>query len=350
MTEQAGFKIIGLQAENFKRIKAINIVPDGSTVLITGRNEQGKSSILDAIMAALCGKKQCPDKPVRDGCEKGKVVVDMGKFKVIRTFNADGGGTLKVESADGFNASSPQKMLDTIVGDIAFDPMEFINMGKTAAGQREQKAILMKMAGLDFSDIDAKLAEIKQQRSNANFRKTAQMGLLESMTFHDDLPADEISVSDLTDKLNEAMAHNAAIQEAKNTYVELNGQVLRQQDHIGSIDDRIAVLQKQIDDYKALKEKEVAKLKLMTDQRDAATATGEPIDLKPIQDDIASVEDQTDASAPTPNTTKPRQNSTRRRSCSVNSEKRPKPSRPKKPLGSHRRRSPCRVCRSMRTA
>lgn len=46
-------KITRLQAENFKRIIALDVRPDGSIVNIAGKNAQGKSSTLDAIEAAL---------------------------------------------------------------------------------------------------------------------------------------------------------------------------------------------------------------------------------------------------------------------------------------------------------
>ena len=48
-------KIVSLEAENYKRLKAVEITPDGNMVVIGGRNAQGKSSVLDAIWAALGG-------------------------------------------------------------------------------------------------------------------------------------------------------------------------------------------------------------------------------------------------------------------------------------------------------
>jgi recombinational DNA repair ATPase RecF len=42
-------KIYKLTAENFKRLKAVSIEPQTDVVAVTGRNEQGKSSTLDAI-------------------------------------------------------------------------------------------------------------------------------------------------------------------------------------------------------------------------------------------------------------------------------------------------------------
>jgi hypothetical protein len=35
-------KIVKLTAENYKRLSAVEITPDGNTVLITGKNESGK--------------------------------------------------------------------------------------------------------------------------------------------------------------------------------------------------------------------------------------------------------------------------------------------------------------------
>lgn len=116
-------KIVNLVAENFKKLKAVEIIPQGNIIEITGKCEQGKTTVLDAIQAALCGQKW--DEPVRQGEEKGKVVVNLGDKIVTRTFTKAGGGTLKVESKDGAKYPSPQALLDKLVGKIAFDPLAF---------------------------------------------------------------------------------------------------------------------------------------------------------------------------------------------------------------------------------
>lgn len=225
---EQGFKIVSLMAENFKKLKAVEIKPDGSMVMLTGRNGQGKSSVLDAIMAALCGKKLCPEKPVREGAEKGKVVVDMGSFKVIRTFTPDGGGSLKVESSDGFKASSPQAMLDKIVGEIAFDPMKFIN----EYDPRKQREVLMQLAGLDFSDIDEKIKDYKEKRSQLNLEKK-RLGVeldKHSVLDYDDIPDKPVSVSGLAKQLEEIQEHNNSIS-ARNSELQnkINMRAFQQQ-------------------------------------------------------------------------------------------------------------------------
>ena len=53
-------KILKLQAENIKRLKAIEITPEGHVMVVGGKNGQGKSSTLDAIWYALGGAGALP--------------------------------------------------------------------------------------------------------------------------------------------------------------------------------------------------------------------------------------------------------------------------------------------------
>lgn len=143
-------KIIKLQAENFKKLKAVEIVPQDRIIEITGRCEQGKTTVLDAIQATLCGQKS--EEPIREGQSKGKVVIDLGDKVVTRTFTKSG-GTLKVESKDGAKYPSPQKMLDSIVGKIAFNPLEFSHADS-------KKQVDMLLAVVDLKVDAAKLKSI----------------------------------------------------------------------------------------------------------------------------------------------------------------------------------------------
>lgn len=54
-------KIIEFRAERFKRLTAVDITPAGNTVIISGKNGQGKSSVLDAIWLALGGGAAAKD-------------------------------------------------------------------------------------------------------------------------------------------------------------------------------------------------------------------------------------------------------------------------------------------------
>jgi predicted ATP-dependent endonuclease of OLD family len=53
-------KIIRLNVNNFKRIKAVEIRPNGAVVSVRGRNSAGKSSVLDSIAAAVPAEASAP--------------------------------------------------------------------------------------------------------------------------------------------------------------------------------------------------------------------------------------------------------------------------------------------------
>jgi recombinational DNA repair ATPase RecF len=84
-------KIVGLQAENFKRLRAISIHPNGDPLVrIVGKNAQGKTSALDCISAALGGERLCPDEPIRRGAETADIQIDLGDLVVRRRVTAAG--------------------------------------------------------------------------------------------------------------------------------------------------------------------------------------------------------------------------------------------------------------------
>ena len=155
-------KIVKFEAENVKRLSAVEITPDGSLVVVGGANEAGKTSVLDSIWYALGGEKAVCDKPLRNGQKKGFVRLDLGEFVVERTFT-EKGSKLEVRSKDGFAAKSPQAILDGLCGSMAFDPLEFSRMKP-----RDQLATLRELVGLDFTKLDAERATAFAERTNKN--------------------------------------------------------------------------------------------------------------------------------------------------------------------------------------
>lgn len=154
-------RIVRLEAENFKRLRAVSITPAGNVVQVTGANGSGKSSVLDAIYAALGGKAAAPDVPIRLGEESATIKLDLGKIKVTRRFT-EGGSSLIVESEEGARFQSPQTMLDKMLGALTFDPLEFTRMDA-----KTQRASLGKLVG-----VDAELKKIDTYRRTAFENRT----------------------------------------------------------------------------------------------------------------------------------------------------------------------------------
>ncbi len=136
-------KIIKLAAENIKRLKAVEIVPEGNMVKITGRNEAGKSSVLDSILFALAGTKTIPEQPIRQGQSKASIRLELDDDLIVtRTFTPQN-SYLKVENKQGATIKSPQAILDKLVGKLSFDPWQFAQAdGKT------QRDLLLQVIGL----------------------------------------------------------------------------------------------------------------------------------------------------------------------------------------------------------
>lgn len=202
-TTRPGLKVIRLTAENVKRLKAVEITPDQTMQIITGRNAQGKTSVLDAIWLALGGGSAAKGttRPVRDGETNASVTVDLGDLTVTRTWTGDR-TNLVVKSADGAKYSSPQRMLDELVGRLSFDPLAF-----TRLTAREQLAALLDLVdlGIDLDALDAERRDLYEQRAEIG-RQGKAIGAVPSVD--ETLPTAEVSVSALVTELREAEESN----------------------------------------------------------------------------------------------------------------------------------------------
>jgi DNA repair exonuclease SbcCD ATPase subunit len=214
-------RIVKFSAENIKRLRAVTIEPDGNVVVLSGANGQGKSSVLDAIWMALGGTDKCPEVPIRTGESHAQVTLDLGEIVVKRTFRATG-TTLTVTQADGTKVSSPQRLLDALVGKMTFDPMEFMRM-KPAA----QADALRALIGLDFAASDAKRLQLYNERTVVNREMKSIQARGEAIKVPDNAPDAEQSPTEILAQIATAEAHNARFRELKVKASEINSEVHR---------------------------------------------------------------------------------------------------------------------------
>jgi len=190
-------KIVQLTASNIKRLRAVNIKPDGNVVIVGGKNGQGKTSLLDAIAMALGGMRLVPAKPIRSGETRAEVAVDLGELRVRRTFTANG-SYLTVENADGSVFRSPQNVLDKIVGDLTFDPEQFTRMEP-----KQQVETLLRLAKIDLADLNERRASAYNERRDIRRRVNEESAILRSMTEPEDSwPTETRGTEDITKKMD----------------------------------------------------------------------------------------------------------------------------------------------------
>lgn len=236
-------KIIRLTAENFMRLKAISISPSGDMVYITGANGEGKSSILNAICAALNWRDvsgQIPE-PIHQGEKKAVVSLDLGDMTITRTWTPSG-TQLKVESKDGAVFKSPQAMLDEFFSRIGFDPLEFIRMQP-----RDQRQTLMDLLGIDFSEFEIQKERLLKEKNIIDSKvKSLEMQVSELPQVPEDTSDDEISAGDLIQQIQEAQNHlsdfNVKKQEMNTTF-----QLIQiEQERIRELEERIKICRENI--------------------------------------------------------------------------------------------------------
>ncbi len=275
-------KIVELTAENIKKVKAVHIKPDGNVVMICGRNEQGKSSVLDSIIYALGGKADIDERPIRDGEDSAKVELDLGEYTVKRTFT-EKGSYLEIKDKKGFKAGSPQALLNQIVGQISFDPLAFIKQGTKA-----QRKMLLDLVGVDLTAHDSRAVELRAKRSAVNADIKRQGVAVEALPkLPDDLPEEETSVAELLTELQAANTHNKDIDSQETHIRSLVEQQARVEREIKSNEDQIRLAQEGI----AKKEGAVADLKTeITLNRESLKDIGGPIDAEVISTKIADAQ------------------------------------------------------------
>lgn len=160
--------------ENFMGIKLLDIKldDDDAVVQFAGSNGQGKSSAALAIIGALGGKGALAkamglskdpgdDEIIRRGEEMSEVEVKFDGWVVNWTRKR--GGAEKVEIRDSGGGAHGRKKLQSLIGDLTFDPMELDRMPPA-----ERREMLLKMAGVDLEEIDLRYDATYLSRRDVN--------------------------------------------------------------------------------------------------------------------------------------------------------------------------------------
>jgi hypothetical protein len=259
MSNEKPIHIVALEVNNYGRLKAVRIEPGGKNVVIGGKNRQGKTTVLRAMAAALCGKEEIWEKAVREGEESGNIFIDLGELNVNLSFTKTT-SNLTVKSAAGVKQSSPQALLDRLTGGLKFDPLEFSK--KDDDKQVEQ---LRKIVGIDFSLLDDEADRIYAERTAIGRDEKALRGQIAGLKEHSDAPAEESSISALVDELNAAAEENASNEQFRH-------KLQTQRKNLSDAEEILARLRKQVE----------AQERVVAAARDA---------IPPTEDYVAGIQD-----------------------------------------------------------
>jgi RecA/RadA recombinase len=284
-------KIIKFEAENFKRLSAVEITPTGDLVEICGGNGQGKTSILDAIFCAIAGPgamKGQPE-PIRRGADTAHIRLDMGELIIRRSFKRKGDETtqtLTVESPDGAQFKGPQGILNSLIDAISFDPLGFLRMSPA----EQFNAFCKFVPGFDFAADEAlhrgDFSKRTEQNRIAKDRRAAA-GLIS-------IPEGFAPISEdaIIDALSEASGDNDRLAErqrrreaVKREADDFRAEAAGARANIESRELKIKDLMTEIADWKSDEENATAQAA----ERDSQLASAKPL---PAPVDTAALRDQ----------------------------------------------------------
>ena len=185
-------KLIGLEINNVMRLESAYIeFPGSGAITIGGKNRSGKTSMQTLLEMMFGGQAKCPQLPVRVGAEKGwgRLTLDNDGTEVVIDLEVKEDRTMKVTvRQDGGKAiKSPVTMLKKMVSKFTFDPFALM-----ALRGREQRQVMLDCLGVDFDDLDEKIADIKDERQILGRDVNGRERQLEQMEVHKDVPSEEI--------------------------------------------------------------------------------------------------------------------------------------------------------------
>lgn len=220
-------KISSLEIENVKRIRAVSIVPtDSGLTVIGGKNNQGKTSVLDSIAWALGGDKFKPSSAVREGSNippKISVTLSNGIIVERKGKNSD----LKVTDPTGRRAG--QQLLNSFISQLALDLPKFMN------GSAKEKAdSLLQVIGVGdklykLEDEEARLYNERHAIGQIADRKTK---FADEMSIYTDVPEEPVSASELIRKQQEILARNGENQRKRDQLSAIEASVSKWQDEV----------------------------------------------------------------------------------------------------------------------
>ncbi|MDM8134055.1 chromosome segregation protein [[Clostridium] symbiosum] len=261
-------KINKLEIENVKRVKAVKLEPtaNGLTV-IGGDNNQGKTSVLDAIAWALGGEKYRPSQPQREGSVIPPMLhIVMNNGLVVERKGKN--STLKVTDPKGEKGG--QQLLNDFVEQLALDLPKFME-----ASGKEKAQVLLNIIG-----VGEQLAALeKQEKEQYNERQAIgqiadqKEKYAKEQLYFPDAPSEIISASELIRQQQEILAKNGENQRKRQQLHQL------EQEYQAVTEQLQILLQKQAT--------------LETDLKTARTGTEELMDQSTaeLEENISNIEE-----------------------------------------------------------
>lgn len=233
-------KINRLEIENVKRVKAAVIEPNqNGLTIIGGNNNQGKTSVLDAIAWALGGNKHKPSKPNREGSvTPPSLHITMNNGLIVERKGKN--SSLKVIDPNGQKGG--QQLLNSFVEELAIDLPKF--MESTA---KEKANILLQIIGVgpQLVELDNQEATLYNDRRMVGQIADQKAKYAKEQPHYPEAPKELVSVTELIEQQQAILARNGENQRKrenltliKNQYDQEEAELVRLRQQLAEYESR----------------------------------------------------------------------------------------------------------------
>jgi len=196
-------KINQLEIENVKRIKAVKIEPTANGLtIIGGRNNQGKTSVLDSIAWVLGGDKYRPSQAQRDqSVVPPNLRITMSNGLVVERKGKN--SALKVTDPKGQKGG--QQLLNDFVEQFSLNLPKFME-----STSKEKAQILLKIIGVGDKLLTLEREEQERYNERLTIGRIADQKekYAKEQPAYNDAPAELVSASELIKKQQDILAQN----------------------------------------------------------------------------------------------------------------------------------------------
>lgn len=268
-------KINKLEIENVKRIKAVKLEPtkDGLTI-IGGKNNQGKTSVIDSIAWALGGDRYKPSQATREGSvippnlhivmSNGLVVERKGK-----------NSSLKVTDPAGNKGG--QQLLNEFVEQLALDLPKFME----SSGKEKAKTLLQIIGvGDQLTAMEREEKELYGRRLTIGQIADQKKKFADEQTYYPDAPKELVSPSELIKQQQEILARNGRNEEYRKNAADLEEKYVKLDSEINELQRKIS---EKLETQAELAEALAAARKTVEKLQDESTAE--------LEESIANIEE-----------------------------------------------------------
>ncbi|OAQ39495.1 AAA family ATPase [Enterococcus faecium] len=235
-------KINKLEIENVKRVKAVKIEPtQNGLTIVGGNNNQGKTSVLDAIAWALGGNKYKPSQATREGSvipPQLHIVMNNGLVIERKGKNSD----LKVIDPNGQKGG--QQLLNSFVEELAIDLPKFME-----SSNKEKANTLLQIIGVgpQLYELEREEQELYNKRHTIGQIKDQKEKFAKEMQYYPEAPKELVSISELVQQQQTILAKNGENQRKRQEINRISQQFEIERQQIENLRQQLMALEEKHD-------------------------------------------------------------------------------------------------------